>query len=217
MRKLLSSTSSAVCKEISNIFTEFGKPYIVRGDNTPCYASKEFKELMELFPVQHVTSSTHIPQSNGFAEAMVKIAKKLIDHSAPQKKPCNFGLVEYRFTPQTGNIPSPLELLTGQKPRTNLPSLPWENSTRREHYEALIKRQQMDISKELSISTYELGQTVWCFDTLNKVWKQSVIYEPAPQSYSYWCKMENSSQNITTHHATLEYKSVGKNRCFPAP
>ena len=55
-RKLWSSTSSAVCKEISNIFTEFGKPYIIRSDNGPCYASKEFKELMELFQVQHVTS-----------------------------------------------------------------------------------------------------------------------------------------------------------------
>ena len=81
VRKLPSSTSSAVCKEISNIFTEFGKPYIVRSDNGPYYASKEFKELMELFQVQHVTSSPHFPQSNGFAEAMVKIAKKLKDHS----------------------------------------------------------------------------------------------------------------------------------------
>ena len=49
VRKLPSSTSSAVCKEISDIFTEFGKPYIIRSDNGPCYVSKEFKELMELF------------------------------------------------------------------------------------------------------------------------------------------------------------------------
>ena len=124
MRKLPSSTSSAVCKEISNIFTEFGKPYIIRSDNGPCYASKEFKELMELFQVQHVTSSPHFPQSNGFAEAMVKIAKKLMDHSTLQEKPWNFGLMEYRCTPLMGNIPSPLELLTGQKPRTGLPSIP---------------------------------------------------------------------------------------------
>ena len=83
--KLPSSTSSAVCKEISNIFTEFGKPYIIRDDNGPCYASKEFKELMELFQVQHITSSPHFPQSNGFAEAMVKIAKKLMEGSTLQR------------------------------------------------------------------------------------------------------------------------------------
>ena len=83
VRKLPSSTSSAVCKDISNIFTEFGKPYIIRSDNGLCYASKEFKELMELFQV-HVTSSPHFPQSSGFAEVIVKILKKLMDHSTLQ-------------------------------------------------------------------------------------------------------------------------------------
>ena len=93
-------------------------------NNGPCYASKEFKELMELFQVQHVTSSPHFPQSNGFAEAMVKIAKKLMDHSTLQEKPWNFCLMKYRCTLIMGDIPSPLELLTGQKPRTGLPSIP---------------------------------------------------------------------------------------------
>ena len=155
VRKLPSSTSSAVCKEIS-IFTEFGKPYIIRSHNGPCYASKEFKELMELFQV-HVTTSPYFLQSNGFAEAMVKIVKKLMDHSTLQEKPWNVGLMEYRCTPLSGNIPSPLELLTGQKPRTGFPSIPQGNSTTREYHEALIKKQQMDISEELSISTYEPG------------------------------------------------------------
>ena len=114
----------------------------------------------------YVTSSPRFPQSNGFAEAMVKIAKKIMDHSTLVKKSWSFGLMEYRCTPITGNIPSPLELLTSQKPRTSLPFIPKGNSTTREHCEALIKRQQMDISEELSISTYEPGQTVWCFNTL---------------------------------------------------
>ena len=113
VRKLPSLTSSAVCKEISNIFTEFGKQYIIRSDNGPCYASKEFKELIELFHVQHVTSSPHFPQSNGFAEAMVNIAKKLMAHSTLQEKPWNFGFMDHRCTPLTKNIPSTLELLTG--------------------------------------------------------------------------------------------------------
>ena len=122
-----------------------------------------------LFHIQCVTISYHFPQSNEFAETMVKIAKKLVDHSTLQKKPWSFGLMEYRCTPLTENIPSPFELLTGQKPRTCLPSIPQGNFTTREHHEALIKKQQMDISEELSISTYEPGQTVWCFNTLDKI------------------------------------------------
>ena len=129
VRKLPSPISSAVCREISNIFTEFGKQYIIRSDNGPCYTSKEFKEVLELFKVQCVTSSPHFPQSNRFAEAMVKIAKKVMDCSTIQEKPWNLGLVEYRYTPLTGNISLPLELLTGQKSRIGLPSIPQRNST----------------------------------------------------------------------------------------
>ena len=151
---------------------------------------------MELFQVQHVTSSPDFPQSNGFADAMVKIVKKLMDCSTLQEKPWNFGLMEYRCTPLTGNIPSPLELLTGQKLVTGLPSIPQGNSTTREYGEAVIKKQQMDISEELSISTYEPGQTVWCFDTVNKEWMPAVILDPAPEHYSYWCEMENSNQKL---------------------
>ena len=96
---------------------------------------------MELFQVQHVTSLPYFPQSNEFAEAMVRIAKELMDHSTLQKKLWNFGLMEYGCTPLTGNIPSPLELLTGQKPRTCLPSIPQGNSATREHHVALIRKQ----------------------------------------------------------------------------
>ena len=151
---------------------------------------------MKLLQIQHITSSPHFPQSNGFAKAIVKIAKKLMDHSTLQEKLWNFGLMEYRCTPLTGNIPLPLDLLTGQKPRKNFLSMPQGNSTTKEYHKALIKKQQMDILEELSISTYEPGQTVWCFNTLDKMWKPAVILEPAPEPHSYWCKMEESNQKL---------------------
>ena len=113
VRKLPSSTGTAVCKEILNIITELGKPYIIRSVNRPCYTSTEFKELMKCLQIQHITSSPHFPQSNGFAKAVVKIAKKLMDCSTPQGKQWNLGLMEYRCTPITAKIPSPLEILTG--------------------------------------------------------------------------------------------------------
>ena len=54
----------------------------------------------------------------------------------------------------------------------------------------------MDISEELSISTYEPVQTVWCFDTLDKMWRPAVILEPVPKPHSYWCRMENSNKKL---------------------
>ena len=119
-----------------------------------------------------------------------------MDHSTLQEKPWNFSLMEYRCTPIIGNIPLPLEFLTGQKPRISLHSIPWGNLATRKYCEALIHKQQMDISEELSISTYEPGQTVWCFDTLDKIWKPAVIIEPAPEPHSYWYRMKKSNQKL---------------------
>ena len=42
VRKLPSSTSAAMCIELSMIVMELGIPHIIRSDNGPCYNSKEF-------------------------------------------------------------------------------------------------------------------------------------------------------------------------------
>ena len=71
----------------------------------------------------------------------------------------------------------------------------------------------MDISDDLSISTYEPGQMVWCFNTIDRIWKPAIILKQAPEPYSYWCKMEDSMQKlcrtcllIKTHLNTTGYK-----------
>ena len=74
--------------------------------------------------------------------------------------------------------------------------MPQGNSTTKEYCEALIKKQQMDILEDLSISTYELGQTIWYINTLDKIWKPAMILEPAPEPHLYWCKMEESNQKL---------------------
>ena len=174
---------------------------------------------MEFFQVQHIMSSPHFPQSNGFAEAMVKIAKKFMDHSTLQEKPWNFGLMEYRCNPLTGKIPSPLELLTGQKPMTGLPSIPWGNSTTRQHHEALIKKKQMYISQELPISSYEPGQMVWCFDTLKKDMEASCFLSQLPNhthtGVGWKIPTRNSEEQDLSSHVWIQW-SARKNRCFPA-
>ena len=71
VRKLPSSTSSAVIKELGMIFSEFGNPLVFRSDNGPCYSSQEFKFFIQNWLVEHRTSSPHYPQSNGLAESMV--------------------------------------------------------------------------------------------------------------------------------------------------
>ena len=75
VRKLHNSTSSAVIKELGLIFSEFGKPFILRSDNGPCYTSSEFQFFLKEWEIQLITSSPYYHQSNGLAESMVKTSK----------------------------------------------------------------------------------------------------------------------------------------------
>ena len=112
VRKLPNSTSATMCTELSMIVTELGLPHIIRSDNGPCYNSKEFQQFLQHYSITHQTSSPNHPRSNGFVERMVGVAKKLMDKAGKEGKPWISGLFNYRVTPQSGSIASPLQLLT---------------------------------------------------------------------------------------------------------
>ena len=125
VRKLANSTSTAICAELATIVTELGLPHIIRSDNGPCYNSKEFQQFLQHYNITHHTSSPHHPRSNGFVERMVRVAKKLMEKAGKEGKPWISGLYEYRVTPQSGSIASPLQLITQCTPREkDLPQLP---------------------------------------------------------------------------------------------
>ena len=88
----------AVIKELGIVFTEFGRPFVLRSDNGLCYSSKEFQEFLEFYQVHHIMSSPHHPQSNGFAEALVGITKKLMEKAIKDGKPWNYRLLQYQVT-----------------------------------------------------------------------------------------------------------------------
>ena len=125
VRKLPNSTSAAMCIELSMIVTELGLPHIIRSDNGPYYNSKEFQQFLQCYSITHQTSSPNHPRSNGFVERMVGVAKKLMNKAGKGGKPWISGLFDYRVTPQSGSIASPLQFMTQSTPREkNLPQLP---------------------------------------------------------------------------------------------
>ena len=118
VRKLSNTTSAAMCIGLSMIVTELGLPHITRSDNGPCYNFKEFQQFLQHYSITHQTSSPNHPRSNG-------VAQKLMDKAGKEGKPWISGLFDYRITPQSGSITSPLELMTQCTPREkNLPQLP---------------------------------------------------------------------------------------------
>ena len=124
VRKISNRSTHSVVKELGMIFTEFGCPFVLKSDSGSCYTSRDFYDFLEFYKIHHITSSPHYSQSNGFVEALVGILKKLMEKSVKDGKLWNYGLLKYRVTPISGNLPSPLEAFTGSKPRTSLPKIP---------------------------------------------------------------------------------------------
>ena len=92
VRKLPNSSTHAMIKELGLIFTELGRPFILRSDSGLCYTSREFHNFLSFYQVDHITSSPHYPQSNGFTKALVGITKKLMKKAVKDGKPWNYGL-----------------------------------------------------------------------------------------------------------------------------
>ncbi|UYV72544.1 hypothetical protein LAZ67_9003635 [Cordylochernes scorpioides] len=101
------------------IFARHGIPDIVISDNGPQFrpsTTSAFTKFASEVGFRHITSSPKHPQSNGQAEAAVKIVKSLMKKN---KDPI-LALMEYRATPLANGL-SPAELLFGRKIRTMVP------------------------------------------------------------------------------------------------
>ncbi|UYV61429.1 K02A2.6-like [Cordylochernes scorpioides] len=120
MTQLDRLTANVVVRSCKSIFARHGIPETVVSDNgTQFGAAREFANFARQYGFQHVTSSPRFPQSNGMAEAGVKIAKLILKKNQDP----SLGLLEYRSTPLENGY-SPAELLMGRKLRTTLPIAP---------------------------------------------------------------------------------------------
>ena len=202
VRKLANATSSAVCKELSMIVTELGLPVIMRSGNGPCYNSSEFQQLLQCYGITHQTSSPNHPRSNGFVERMVGVANKLMDKSEKERKPWISGLFDYRVTPQSGSIASPLELMTQHTPREKcVPQLPSILETPEMHqtHQEIIKRQGH--KPERNYVELHPGTAVQVQHRQNATWQPAtVIFQCAPNSY--WIVQENGAEQPKVYRHT---------------
>ena len=194
VRRLPNSSTHSVIKELGLVFTELGRPFTLRSDNGPCYSSREFHNFLSFYQINHVTSSPHYPQSNGFAEALVGIAKKLMEKSVKDGKPWNYGLMQYRTTPISSTLPSPLEMLTGRRPHSTLPQLPssiGKNMETSRIREELLRRQpNTSTGAHMDLDP---GQPVFVKEVSGNIWKTATVDQPAAEPDSYWVRFPDSS------------------------
>ena len=166
--------------------------------------------MLQCYNITHQTSSPHHPRSNGFVERMVGVAKKLMDKAGSEGKPWISGLYEYRVTPQSGSIASPLQLLTQRTPREkDLPQLP---STLGAHemydtHQEILKRQPD--RPERSYIELSPGTAVWVQHKQNTSWEPAIIASQISPN-SYWIMQENGDDQPNLYRWT---RSMLKIRC----
>ena len=118
-------TSRQVINALCGFFATFGIPLKLRTDGGPQYASKEFKDFLHDRGVEWIVSSPHYPQSNGHAEAMVKLVKRLVQKVSTDIKSSAFldAIQELRNTPNHTGI-SPNMWVLRRSTRSTLPVHP---------------------------------------------------------------------------------------------
>ena len=207
IRRLTSTTSSAVINHLKSIFAEHGIPTQLTTDNGPQYSSAEFKHFMNVYGVEHITSSPLYPQSNGFAERMVQTVENILQKCDENKEDPYLALLSYRATPLDHQLKSPAELLTNRKFKTRLPAC-HRVLLNHSHHEVmkskLIARQEKQAHYYNQHSgppkkPFEADQPIRTYNHHSQTWEPGTIVKPAKQPRSYIIR---SSSTGTTYRRT---------------
>ena len=133
-----------------------------------------------------------------------------MDKAGSEGKPWISGLYEYRVTPQSGSIASPLQLITQCTPREkDLPQLPSTLGAQEmyETHQELIRKQQNKPEKNYIELTP--GMAVWVQHGQNTSWEPATVMSQC-SSNSYWIMQENGTDQPRVYRRT---RTMLKIRC----
>ena len=110
-------------RKLKNNFSRHGIPHTLVSDNGPQYVSAVLRKFAQNWQFVHETSSPGNSQTNGAAEAAVKIAKRMLRKCKASTEDPYLGLLNIRNTPSEGMTTSPAQRLFGIRTKTLLPTI----------------------------------------------------------------------------------------------
>ena len=119
---LKQSTSKDVITCCKAQFARYGIPDVLITDNGPQFASVEYQTFASDYQFKHKTSSPRYPQSNGMSEKSVQTAKRLLIKAKEDNRDPYLALLDYRNTPRSDLLGSPVQRLMGRRTKTLLPT-----------------------------------------------------------------------------------------------
>ncbi|XP_031330692.1 uncharacterized protein K02A2.6-like [Photinus pyralis] len=196
-----SETAEEAIAKLRTFMARWGIPEILRTDNGPCFRGNKFKDFAEKYGFQHITSSPLYPQSNGQAEAAVKIAKKILTKCEDP----NLGLLSYRTAKLSCGL-SPSELIMGRTPRSNVPAnkslyIPtWsylQSYKRKREVEKAKYAADFNIRhRARSVSPLGIGKQVW----ITNAKKYGVVVNKGPEPRTYIIAADNNVYRRNRSH-----------------
>ena len=177
--------------KMSEVFAENGSPSKVMSDNGGHYSSQAFRNFAAEWCFDHVTSSPHFPQSNGFIERQVQTVKYTLKKAAMSRSNPQKALLALRSTPIDSHLPSPAEMLNARKYKSNLPVI-----IRNEHWSKDEIRRRLAERQEIQRLNHDKramqplaplipGQDVRVRETQTDTWQPAKVISTDVQPRSY--------------------------------
>ena len=192
VKELTSTTSAEIARQFRYICGILGCPSTIISDNGPQYIGQEFKNFIEQWGIEHVTSSPRYPKANGFAERMVGTVKHMIIKCQETGTDIDTALLQLRATPVDCKTVSPGELLMGRPLVTTLPAHIQPSPEQADIRNHLSNRLQDQNGSELP-PLYK-GQPIRIYRPETKTWLPGSVIAHAPEPRSYIVSTEEGTQ-----------------------
>ena len=109
--KFSTKSVQSLCVHFHELISQYGPPSLLYMDNSPPLASDELTHFLQCHHIDHITSSSHFPRSNGFIECQVCTIKTTLSTSQDSRKTLVDLLLDLCSILIRPNIPSPREIL----------------------------------------------------------------------------------------------------------
>ena len=195
-----SMTATHVTEHIKAIFSEYGVPKSIVTDNGPCCSSEYFKEMMKKMGIHHITTSPHHHQSNRLAEGYMRIIKSLLQKAKEIGDDPHAVIFIYHGTPLSDTLPSPFEMLYGQKPISDLPQIQYNPTITPDTL--CIKDKHQEKADE---NILPIGTKVMYITPPGKTWHPATVEEYLGY-YSYKIKADKGATYVRTRLHLKPYK-----------
>ena len=196
--KLSKTGAIDVIDAIKQSMSRFGVPDRIYSDNGPQFKAHKYRTFLKKNKITRKTSSPYRPQSNGLAEAMVKVVKSLIKKCHRSNQDLAMGLMNLRNSPIRG-MASPAQILLGHQIQDNLPSVTnlWDQPvySRDIDSERLKSKEQYDRHvPQQTLPTFQPNQQVAIQDTVTKEWSRRGRIEEETSPRSFIIELDNGKQ-----------------------